>query len=212
MALLSGKYIRGMHSQRGFTLIEALIAFVILSVGLLGIVSLQAVAKSSQQLALQHTRAVTIADAIVERIRVNPAAVEDYNIGTDNPVGETATAEPTPNCRSAACTPAELAAHDLWAWEQALLGAGAQLSGTNTAGLIEPRGCIVFTATTDQGKNGEPRDRAGQLTVIIQWRGLKESFDAVQGGEVTCGGEDAGDDDFRRQVIVTTYIVDEEQF
>ena len=205
LALLSGTYIQGMHSQRGFTLIEALIAFVILSVGLLGIVSLQAVAKSSQQLALQHTRAVTIADAIVERIRVNPAGMATYNTGTGSPVGVTATSEPSPDCRTAACDSDELAAHDLWAWEQALLGAGAQLNGTNTAGLIEPRGCIVFTAAP-------PRANTGQLTVIIQWRGLKESYDAVQSGEVACGGEDAGDDDFRRQVVATTFVVDEGEF
>jgi len=192
-------------NQRGFTLIEALIAFVLLSVGLLGIVSLQAMAKSSQQLALQHTRAVTIADAIVERIRVNPAGIPVYNIGTDIPVGETATTEPSPDCGSAACTPAQLAAHDLWAWEQAMLGAGAQISGTNTAGLIEPRGCIVFTAAPD-------RARTGQLSVIIQWRGLKESYDAVQSGEVACGGADAGDDKFRRQVVTNTFVVDEEEF
>ena len=73
--------------QRGFTLIEALIAFVILSIGLLGIVSLQAMAKTSQHLAVQHTRAVTLADALVERIRINPAAIASYNIGLNNPVG-----------------------------------------------------------------------------------------------------------------------------
>jgi len=194
-----------MGTQRGFTLIEALIAFILLSVGLLGIVSLQAMAKSSQQLALQHTRAVTIADAIVDRIRVNPAGIEVYNIGADSPVGVTPMMEPSPDCGAVACTPAQLAAHDLWAWEQALLGAGAQVSGTNTAGLIDPRGCIVFTAAPD-------RARTGQLNVIIQWRGLKESYDAVQSGEVTCGGEDAGTDKFRRQVVTNTYVVDEEEF
>jgi type IV pilus assembly protein PilV len=194
-----------MKTERGFTLIEALIAFVLLSVGLLGIVSLQAMAKSSQQLALQHTRAVTIADAIVERIRVNPAGITVYNIGTGSPIGVTPTTEPSPDCGSAACTPAQLAAHDLWAWEQALLGAGAQISGTNTAGLIEPRGCIMFTAAPD-------RARTGQLSVIIQWRGLKQSYDAVQSGEVACGGDAAGTDPYRRQVVTNTYVVDEEEF
>jgi len=194
-----------MKTERGFTLIEALIAFVLLSVGLLGIVSLQAMAKSSQQLALQHTRAVTIADAIVERIRVNPAGSAVYNIGTGSPVGVTPMGEPSPDCGAAACDPDELAAHDLWAWEQALLGAGAQISGTNTAGLIEPRGCIVFTAAPD-------RARTGQLSVIIQWRGLKQSYDAVQSGEVACGGEAAGTDLYRRQVVTNTYVVDEEEF
>jgi type IV pilus assembly protein PilV len=194
-------------SQRGFTLIEALIAFVLLSVGLLGIVSLQAMAKSSQQLALQHSRAVTIADAIVERIRVNPAGIATYNIGSDNPVGVTPTSEPSPDCGAAACTPAELAAHDLWAWEQALLGAGAQIGGTNTAGLIEPRGCIEFTSVDPVN-----RPNTGQLKVIVQWRGLKESSDAVQAGEAICGGLSAGTDKFRRQVVTNTYVVDEEEF
>lgn len=192
-------------SQRGFTLIEALIAFVILSVGLLGIVSLQAMAKTSQHLALQHTRAVTLADAIVERIRVNPAGIEVYNIGTGNPIGETSSSEPSPDCRTAACTPEQLAAHDLWAWEQAMLGAGAKAGGENTAGLIVPRGCIVFAPAPD-------RTRTGQLSVIIQWRGLQESYDAVQGSETICGGLAAGQDKYRRQVVTNTYVVDEEEF
>jgi type IV pilus assembly protein PilV len=195
----------GARLQRGFTLIEALIAFVILSVGLLGIVSLQAMAKTSQHLALQHTRAVTLADAIVERIRVNPAGMAVYNIGTGSPAGVTPSSEPDPDCRSAACTPEQLAAHDLWAWEQALLGAGARVGSENTSGLIAPRGCIVFAPAPD-------RDRTGQLSVIIQWRGLQQSYDAVQGTETVCGGDAAGSDDYRRQVVTNTYVVDEEEF
>ena len=202
---------RGSHfcRQRGFTLIEALIAFVILSVGLLGIVSLQAMAKTSQHLAIQHTRAVTLADAIVERIRVNPAGLDVYNIGSGDPRGISSTSEPDPDCQSdtTTCTQQELAAHDLWVWEQALMGAGATVDGENTAGLIEPRGCIIFDAAPG-------RVRTGKLEVIIQWRGLAESYDAVQGAETVCGStsEEAGDDKFRRQVVTNTYVVDEEEF
>ena len=202
--------VSGHSRQRGFTLIEALIAFVILSVGLLGIVSLQAMAKTSQHLAIQHTRAVTLADAIVERIRVNPAGLAVYDIGVASPRGvESAEPEPDPDCQSDAtsCTPDQLAAHDLWAWEQALLGASATVDGENTAGLIEPRGCIVFNAAPG-------RARTGKLQVIIQWRGLQESYDAVQGAEAVCGSlsVDAGDDKSRRQVVINTYVVDEEEF
>jgi type IV pilus assembly protein PilV len=164
-------------------------------------------AKTSQHLALQHTRAVTLADAIIERIRVNPSAVAVYNIGTDSPAGAASSSEPSPDCRTAACSPAQLAAHDLWTWEQSLLGAGAQVAGENTAGLIAPRGCIVFTPAPE-------RTRTGQLGVIIQWRGLQESYDAVQDGEVVCGSDAAaaGTDRYRRQVVTNTYVVDEEEF
>jgi type IV pilus assembly protein PilV len=196
-----------LRSERGFTLIEALIAFVILSVGLLGIVSLQAIAKTSQHLAIQHTRAVTIADALVERVRVNPTGVATYNIGLSPLGGGTISIEPFPDCVSSLehCNPTELATHDLWAWEQVLDGAGTKIGSVNSGGLIEPRGCVVFTAAPD-------RTRTGLLTVIIQWRGLHESYDAVQTGDTRCGGAAVGTDDFRRQVVVNTYVVDETEF
>lgn len=186
--------------QRGFTLIEALIAFVILSVGLLGIVSLQSMAKTSQHLAIQHSRAVTLADAIVERIRVNPTAMATY--GSVGPLDGSTLAAPAPNCHEAACDPTELANYDLWAWEQAMNGAGATVGGANTAGLIEPRACLEFFPAAG-------KINTGKLRVIIQWRGLHDSFDAVREGETTCGGADAATDNFRRQVITSTYVVDE---
>lgn len=183
-------------------MIEALIAFGILSIGLLGIIRLQGVAKTSQHTAIEHTRAVTFADAIVERIRINPAGMTVYDLGLDAPVGgDSRGSEPSPNCRTAACLPPQLATHDLWAWEQALNGTVATVDGENTAGLIEPQACIDFTPTPG-------RINTGLLTVIIQWRGLHESFDAAQAGEVVCGGKDAGTDPYRRQYISHTYIND----
>lgn len=199
-------------AQGGFTLIEALIAFVILSVGLLGVVSLLSMSKTSQHLAVQHTRAVTLADAIVERIRVNPGGMATYNIGTTPVGGGTRTL--AKDCRATTCNQTELAAYDLWAWEQALDGAGAKIiigvDEENTAGLISPNGCIVFTSTDPAN-----RPNTGQLRVIIEWRGLHESFDAVQATDADltiCGGAAAGADDFRRQVVINTYVVDEEDF
>jgi len=190
------------QTQQGFTLIEALIAFAVLSFGVMGIISLLTMSKTSQLLALQHTRAVTLSDAIIERIRANPAGLAIYNTGTDAPVGGTTiTDEPAPDCQTADCSPEELAAHDMWAWEQALDGAGATVEGANTAGLRDPRGCIAFTAAPGL-------TRSGQLTVYVQWRGLTETFDAVQDGEQTCGGKQAGQDKYRRQVVVNTYVLD----
>lgn len=195
--------------QQGVTLIEALAAFVILSIGLLGIVSLQALSKSAQHQAVQRSRAVTLGNDLLERIRVNPAALTSYVVAANAPLGGvTLGAAPGTNCAATTCAPAVMAAYDLWRWEQALDGAAATITEgavtTNTAGLINPRGCTVFDADPD-------KDRTGTMNVIVQWRGLSESTDAVAVGEVACGGAAAGADPFRRQVIVSSYVIDEDE-
>ncbi|MEQ9463810.1 MAG: type IV pilus modification protein PilV [Haliea sp.] len=195
--------------QRGVTLIEALAAFVILSIGLLGIVSLQALSKSAQHQAVQRSRAVTLGNDLLERIRVNPAGLEFYVVADDAPVGGGTFEEaPDTDCAAAVCTPEALAAYDLWRWEQTLDGAAVTITEdavtANTAGLIDPRGCTVFEADPN-------KDRTGTMNVIIQWRGLSESTDAVAVGEIACGGAVSGSDPFRRQVIVSSYVIDEDE-
>lgn len=194
------------HSaQQGFTMIEVLIAFVILSIGLLGIVSLMVMSKSAQHQSIQRARAVNMADAIVERIRINPSGLPIYNIGDSALGGETIDSEPSPDCQATACDPNELAAHDLWSWEQVLDGATATIDGENVAGLVSPRGCIQFTPFNTL-------TRSGLLNVTVQWRGLEETTDALQDGDFTCGGETAGTDDFRRGISVNTVVLDEAEF
>jgi type IV pilus assembly protein PilV len=194
------------NSHRGFTLIEVLVTFVILSIGLLGIVSLQALSKTSQHQGIQRTRAVAIADGLLEKIRINPAGLATYAIGLNPLGGGTISTEPNPNCISAACTPTEMAGHDLWEWEQALDGTAVTVDGgaTATAGLINPRACVTFTAAA--GKIS-----TGLLQVLVQWSDLRETIDAVQTGDVACGGASVGGDNFRRKVIASTFVIDEDE-
>lgn len=188
--------------QSGFTLIEVLVAFLILSIGLLGVVGLIVQSKVSQHQAVQRTRAVALADEMIERIRINPAQIETYNIGLD-PVGaNNDTPEPSPNCATNTCSPEQMAVHDLWSWEQSLQGQAATIDGEAADGLVTPRGCIVFEPAAS-------RERTGQLTVIVEWRGLVETSDALEEGDENCGGESAGEDKYRRQVAVNTYVIDE---
>lgn len=192
----------------GFTLFEVLIAFFIISIGLVGVVSLQAFSKAAQHQAIQRSRAVTLSDQMLEMIRGNPRGVAGYNIGANAVGGGSIADQPTPNCITAACDPNEMAAHDLWSWEQSLDGAGVTAAdgGGTSAGLIQPRGCIVFTPDTANGKA-----RTGIVDVVIQWRGLQETADATDGGFV-CGDDFAdADKGFRRQVVLSTYVVDERE-
>ena len=185
----------GSRVQSGFTLIEALVTAFILAVGIMGIVSLLSISKVSQHASIQRTRAVVLADDILERMRRNPTGMSVYDIGPSAPLGDASrgAAEPAPNCRSAPCAADQLATHDLWAWEQLLM----------TTGLRNVSACIDFTADAD-------RENTGIVDVVIQWQGLKETADAVISGGTVCGVA-TDEDTTRRQVILNSYIRDEKE-
>lgn len=67
-----------MRQAYGFTLLEALIALLVLSIGLLGIAALHAETLRAGRSALLHTRAVSIAADLAERIRANRVPVDAY--------------------------------------------------------------------------------------------------------------------------------------
>lgn len=193
-------------AECGFSLIEALVAMIILSIGILGIVSLLALSKVSQHESIQRVRAVSLADDIIERIRRNPAGLSVYDIGLSSPLGGASLGtEPSPNCNFSRCNTSELAGHDLWAWERLLDGTSATLADgnttSNTVGMGNVRACIEFTA--DTGKSN-----SGIIDIVLQWKGLKETSDAVPGGGVVCGSA-VGEDKARRQLIVSSYVLDE---
>ena len=194
-----------MTKQTGFTLIEVLIAFIILSVGLLAIVNLQATSKQYTHQAMQRTLAVSYAESIIERVRANPTGLLSYTGATVG--GGSIEEEPNPSCTNVTCTNLELAAHDLWIFEQKMDGSAATLiedgNAINTGGLIGPTMCMNFTPRA--GLN-----RTGFLTVRVQWTGLQSISDAVTGAGENCDANvGPGTDPFRRQIVINTYVVDE---
>mgnify|MGYP001548291480 CR=1 FL=1 len=138
--------------QQGFSLLELLVSLVVFSVGLLSIAGLQTVSKQANFEALQRTSASQIAYGLLEDMRMNGDGIPVYLAAGELGSGSLG-AEPSPNCTSGApCNAAEKATHDLWVWEQAIDGAAIteviDTVSTNTGGLMDPNGCIVFTADT----------------------------------------------------------------
>lgn len=68
--------------QSGFTLIEVLVAVLILSIGLLGLAGLMASSIRNNQSAYQRTQATWLAYDIVDRMRANRAAALAGNYNT----------------------------------------------------------------------------------------------------------------------------------
>lgn len=69
--------------NQGFSLIEALVTVVLLAISLLGLASLQGQALSLNTDAYARSQASILAADIIERIRSNPAALPDYDDGSD---------------------------------------------------------------------------------------------------------------------------------
>ncbi len=124
------------HKQKGFSLIEALVAFLILSVGMLGIASLQTMSLKSGHTAALRTVAVVKVDEILESMRSNPTAVINYaageaDMGTDNGCSQTTVA-------AATCTPAQMALDELFRWKSSLIEALPNNAATTASVVITP--------------------------------------------------------------------------
>ena len=188
--------------QSGFSLLEVLVALLILSIGLLGIAGLQVTSKRSNFEALQRTTATMLANDILERIRGNPGQLSLYtNAGagfTFTPSTGITTA--VTDCANATCDSATLVTYDLYEWERAITGvAETTAGGADAGGLVSPTACISVPA-------GEP---AGTINVAIAWRGLvKLSNPGINTcGEATGFYDDGADANVYRRVIeVETFI------
>lgn len=84
-------------SNYGFSLMEVLIAMLVLAVGLLGVAALQANALKTNQSAYLRTQATFLAYDILDRMRANRAAAldGDYNLAMNDapPTGASSLAE-----------------------------------------------------------------------------------------------------------------------
>ncbi len=119
----------------GFSLLEVLIALVILSVGLLGIAALISTALKSNGSAYMRTQATAQAYNIIDRMRANfPAALNlSYNTAmpaTPAPSGSTVCTGTGANCDSAT-----LAAYDIAQWEYDLAQHLPQGRGSVTSAI-----------------------------------------------------------------------------
>ena len=101
------------HQQQGVTLIESMIALLVISVGLLGIAALQLTSMKQNSSALQNSKAVWIAYNMADRVRANLNEFENYD---DIDVGAGSNKEYDRNCTTNECTSSQLIVSDAREW------------------------------------------------------------------------------------------------
>ena len=198
----TGRLIGPRSAQRGFTLLEVMIALLIFGVGLLTVAALQTVSKRANYEALQRTTASFLAMDMMERMRVNKRRLSFYIQGNMQLGGGTR-AVPAALCTTVAenCDGIDMARVDLWEFERRLDGVAEDQNGTATGGLVSPTACL----------DGPPGGGTGVYTVAIAWRGVTElTYQADNPNlDLDCGvgsGLYGANDEFRRYLVVQGFI------
>ena len=147
-------------AARGHSMIEVLVAALVMATGVLGASALQTAGLRANRIALQRSDAVQLSWSIVDRIRVNAAGDYEVALG-DAPSGFN-------NCIAGACSADDLATFDVVVWKcslgnwtevdacDAARSAGALRAPELQPGLPAGDGSI--------GYNG------AEMTVAVRWQ------------------------------------------
>ncbi len=154
----------------GFSLVELLVAILVLAVGLTGLAGMQIVGIRHNLSAYHRSIATQLAYDMADRMRSNPvgAANNLYNNGTS---GSNATL-----CESVtrACTPAQLAAYDLKRWNDDL-----------AAKLPAGKGIVCLDSSPNVGdSSGDPSEHCDGLGKVYS---IKVWWDDDRSGTTTQG-------------------------
>jgi type IV pilus assembly protein PilV len=83
------KHISGLKKQQGVSLLEVLVAVMVLSIGLLGVAALQTSSMRNTNSSLERTMAVILTDTLAELLRANPEAARLGNYAFSDCTGST---------------------------------------------------------------------------------------------------------------------------
>ncbi len=150
--------------ERGVTMLEVLVAILVLTFGLLGLAGLQGRAQLADTEAYSRAQAIVLLQDMVDRINANRKNSMSYV--TAAPLG---TGNPVQNC--AGMTGAAL---DTCEWNNALLGASETLGGQTVGAMVGARGCVANTIAA------MPRE----FLVAVAWQGMNAT---VEPAATTCG-------------------------
>ena len=141
------------HKQSGFTLIEILVAIVIVSVGLLGVAGMQGTTLRNTHSTTMRSQALDLARDMIERMRANHLAIKDGTVDYNHTLSAGATLTAPKDCNTSTCTATETRNYDIHLWSDAI-----QSRLPESSAAIVSRN-IAFAGAT-----------AVKSTVTVNWR------------------------------------------
>ncbi len=115
--LKNSNAVHGRRAHSGFTMLEVLIAILVVSIGLLGLAGLQTISLTQSQSAYYRSVATQLANDMADRMRgnLNGVLANAYNRTGINTDYSTAVAACT---NATGCVAADLAKNDAYEWQQ----------------------------------------------------------------------------------------------
>ncbi len=152
--------------QRGLSMIELLVAVLVLAIGVLGITAMQMVSLQNNRGALFRAEAVQLAYDMMDRIRANPegavpgAAYNGLALADAPPGGA--------NCMAANCSQAQMVTFDQSVWKCSLgnFNDNANCAAFRAAGVLPP---AADQPGLPEGDGSIAVDGAGVITITVQW-------------------------------------------
>ena len=167
--------------ESGFSLVEVMVALIVMSIGLLGVAKMQAAALSNTAIASTRSLAAIEASSLASSMHANRGYWSSPSVATTITLrGKTVTPNVAPAggcagascCVAVSCTPAELAAYDLQEWTTAavqVLPPDYQAIITCTIPPVTPPNCTIQIQWAEKSvavnKDGQPQASAESLAL-----------------------------------------------
>ena len=159
--------------QKGFSLIEVLVAAVIMSVGVLGVAGMQVASLQQNRTALLRSEAQLLAWDLADRMAVNAGAAYAAVDFSDAPSFTT-------DCSTSNCSLEDMAEYDVAQWKCSISSVdsgGSEHTACNDSNLdiagALPGGQgqieIVGSTSTDGNMCGMTGQSAGYYCIVVRW-------------------------------------------
>lgn len=171
--------------QKGITLLESLVAIVVMALGLLGIVGIQMRTLADTQTGVRRAQAVKLIEDLSERVRANPNAIGNatsYAVAWGSTLGTPPACAINSGFPASSCTAAQLVTYDVDRWLRSVRAnlpigdAAVFVSGSDARQL----GVMLAWRENERAREGDSVSETSAYKSIFSVTGTSTS------GTVTC--------------------------
>ena len=166
---------RASRSAAGFSMIELLVAVLVMGIGVLGITGLQMVSLQNNRAALLRAEATQLAYDMMDRIRANPSGAPP---GAAYSGLDLADGPGSVDCVANVCTEAQMVTFDQSTWKCQLgnFNEEAECEGYRASGVLP---AVDAQPGLPDGDGSIAVDAAGVVTITVQWTGANGAVQTV---------------------------------